>query len=447
MKRHAPSLLLVAALASAPAVAGAQAGPGPSWSTDAAVREIAQLLEDRYAREDVARRYAQGLRERLASGAYARLHDGDALAARLTADLQAIHPDRHLRVRFSADPLPPDEPDAPPTAAGLEQMRREQLRDNVGFEKVEVLPGNVGYLSFRYFGDPPLGAPRLDAAMAFLGDTDALIIDLRRNMGATDPGLMDLLNRYLVRDADLVTASVEWRGADPELTRPRPAVEPGSRRYLDKPVILLTSGGTFSGAEGFAYNLQALRRVQVVGQRTGGGANPGRELRAGPHFAVWVPMGIVTHPLTGTNWEGTGVVPDIEVRQQRALERGVIAALDRLLADPGLDAAWRAQLQERRQLAEEALARPEPGMDVAFRLPGHREARDVFVVGSFNGWAPGSDRMERHGGGWRARVRIEPGRHEYKFWVDGQWIPDPANPPRGQDDPGQGNSRLHVRMR
>lgn len=416
----------------------------PRWNPETSVREVAKVLEERYAREDVAKRYATTLRERLATGAYAGLTNGEELARRLTADLQAVQSDRHLRVRFSPEVLPPQDREWQPSPQEAERDRRRELKANVGFEKVEVLPGNIGYLSFSYFGDPGLGAPKLAAAMQFLADTDALVVDLRRNSGATHPGLMDLLVRYLVRDAEVVTGEVQWRGSPPEfMTKPEKLPVSGER-YLDQPVFLLTSGGTFSGAEGFAYNLQAMRRATVVGQRTGGAANPGGELRVNDHFAVWVPFGFVVHPLTRTNWEGVGVLPDIKCRPAEALEHARIAALDRMLQRRDHDPEWRAGLERQRAALLSEMAGRTPPAPVTFRLAGFPLAKEVSVVGTFNAWSPHSDPLPRLGDCWEARVPVDPGRHEYKFWVDGEWLPDPGNPTTRVDDQGNTNSLIQV---
>lgn len=419
----------------------------PRWNPETAVREVAKTLEERFALEDVAKRYSSTLRERLAAGRYTSQTNGEVLARQLTAELQSIHPDRHLRVRFSPGVLPPQDRDWKPTPAEAEQDRRRELKANVGFEKIEVLPGNIGYLNFRYFGDPALGASKLAAAMQFLADTDALVLDLRHNGGATHPGLMDLLTRYLVRDAEVVTAEVKWRGTPPEfMTNPEKLPVTGAR-YLDRPVFILTSGTTFSGAEGFTYNLQAMKRVTVVGQRTGGGANPGGEVRAGDHFAVWVPFGHTVHPVTKTSWEGVGVIPEVECRSKEALARARIAALDQMLKGSDHEPEWRAVLERERTAVQTELARQTPVVEVPFQLGGHALAKEVSVVGTFNDWSPRNSPMQRTGDHWKARVPVEPGRHEYKFWVDGEWLPDPANAAIRVDDNGNTNSLLQVTSR
>lgn len=441
-------VLLGASLALAAQDTPAAKSPAaPAWNTAEAVRDVARVVEDRYAVEATARRYAAALRDGLAAGRYAGITQGDELARRLTADLQAVQGDRHLRVRFSPDVLPPDEQNFAPPPEEAARFRVLDRKHNGGWVKVEVLPGNVGYLDFRVFGDPEVGAPKVEAAMQFVADTDALIIDLRRNGGATHPGLMDLLTRYLQTDAEIVPTKIEWRGTPPSFMTDPPKVPLTGQRYLGKPVYLLTSGSTFSGAEAFAYELQATKRATIVGDRSGGGANPGGELRAGNHFAVWVPFGHAVHPLTGKNWEGVGVQPDLECRSKNALNRAHLAALDQLLRQGGHPPEWEGALKHERAEVERQMAQVPSSVKVPFQLSGFDSAREVSVVGSFNDWSPRQAMMQRQGDRWQAQLEVEPGRHEYKFWVDGEWLPDPANPAIKVDNQGHTNSVLQVSSR
>ncbi|MGZ8900894.1 MAG: hypothetical protein ACXW3Z_12430, partial [Limisphaerales bacterium] len=231
----------VAALLAVTSIAAEKLHSLDAKTRDPSIEAIARLLQERYAVEAIGHGYAGLLRSNLASGKYSAITDGNTLAQRITADLQSLHPDRHLSVRFSAEVLPPQpENNWTPTPEELTQMRVHERRTNAGFDKVEVLPGNIGYLSFTYFGDPEVGAPKMAAAMQFLGDTSALIIDLRRNGGARHLALMDLLTRYLVADTNIVTAKINWRGEAPDFIK-NPLVLPVTApRYLDKPVYILT---------------------------------------------------------------------------------------------------------------------------------------------------------------------------------------------------------------
>jgi C-terminal processing protease CtpA/Prc len=211
-------------------------------------------------------------------------------------------------------------------------VRRERQRTfgkqvNFGFERVERLAGNVGYLEIRSFGfDPADIADVAAAAFTFLGRTDALIIDVRRNGGGS-PFMVAHVASYLFGPQPVLLNSLYWR--------PRNRTDdfytmrdlPGTRYGPDKPVYVLTSRNTFSGAEEFAYDLQTRKRAVIVGDTTGGGAHPGGMQRVTEHFGVFVPTGRAINPITKTDWERVGVRPDIAVASDQALRTAHLTAL------------------------------------------------------------------------------------------------------------------------
>jgi hypothetical protein len=180
-------------------------------------------------------------------------------------------------------------------------------------------------------------------------------------------------------------------------------------------VYILTSGRTFSGGEEFAYDFKNLKRATLIGETTRGGANPGGDVRANAHFRVFVPNGRAINPYTKRNWEGVGVSPDSTVRSGIALYHAHRIALEKLVATAGKQAGgenWLAALNDLK-------AYPPVFRTIRLALPGYPDAREVFVAGSFNNWEPNANRMERNGSLWMATIDAEPGRHGYKFVVDG----------------------------
>jgi C-terminal processing protease CtpA/Prc len=169
--------------------------------------------------------------------------------------------------------------------------------------------------------------------MNFLADTHALIFDLRQCKGGF-PGMLALLSSYLFAEAPLHLSSIYWRDEDCTQQYWTLPYVPG-RRFIDKPVYVLTSKVTFSGGEEFAYDLQALKRATIVGEKTDGGAHAGASYRLHPHFKAFIPIGRVINPITGTNWEGCGVSPDIIVPQEQALEVAYQLALQAILESLG----------------------------------------------------------------------------------------------------------------
>jgi C-terminal processing protease CtpA/Prc len=200
---------------------------------------------------------------------------------------------------------------------------------NHGFGRVERLPGNIGYLEFFNFADEELGADTVAAAMNFINGTDSLIIDMRNN-GGGNPAMVALVCSYLFGPDPVHLNDLYWReGNRTEEFWTRKDL--AGKRYLNKDVYVLTSKRTFSGAEEFTYNLKNLKRATIVGETTGGGAHPGGGFRINEHFGVFVPTGRAISPITKTNWEGTGVTPDISVPADQALLVARLMALKKSL--------------------------------------------------------------------------------------------------------------------
>jgi len=302
----------------------------PDMTIDAATRTqvieaVIKNLNDSYVFPEVAKRMAATLLEPAQKGAYEQMNSASAFAQKLTADLQSVSHDKHLGVRYSSLRVPEMSLRQEPTAEQRERFRRFAERANHGFEKVEHLPGNIGYLDLRGFLDPKMGSETVAAAMNFLSNTDALIIDVRQN-GGGDPAMVALVCSYLFGNEPIHLNDLYWReGNRIEEFWTKPSV-PG-KRYEGKDVYVLTSSHTFSGAEEFTYDLKNLKRATIVGESTGGGANPGGGVRLNEHFMMFLPTGRAVNPITKTNWEGTGVKPDIEVSQALALKTAYLMAL------------------------------------------------------------------------------------------------------------------------
>jgi hypothetical protein len=288
-----------------------------------AVAGAAALLDTFYVFPDVAKRMGDSLRARLARKEYDNYANGITFAMRLNDDLADIAHDKHLRFNYSARPLPPDVPrpvGAPPPAQSPEDQAREREfldRINCGFVKAEQLPGNVGYLKFNGFLDVDKCATTASAAMAFLAGTRALIVDMRENGGGS-PGMVAFVSSYLFDRRTHLNDLWTRRTGKTEEFWTRDSV-PGRRFGGEKPIYLLTSARTFSGAEEFTYNLKTLKRATIIGETTGGGAHPVAGHRIDEHFMIGVPFARAINPITHTNWEGVGVKPDIVVPADDAL--------------------------------------------------------------------------------------------------------------------------------
>jgi hypothetical protein len=327
------------------AVAHAQQGPPPeppavtAADRAAIVEDLLKGLAETYVFPDVAEKMSRHLRERLAAGAY----DGTAtlrdFCERLTEDLQSISHDKHLRVFWA--PRRPDEGES--EAAAKERRARELAemeRENFCFEKLERLPGNIGYLKFNCFASADVAGATAVAAMNFLGHSDALIFDLRDN-GGGDPTMIQLITSYLLAEPKhLNSFYIRKSGATDQFWSHAYVAGP---RLPDAPVFVLTSSRTFSGAEEFCYNLKNLKRGTIVGETTGGGAHPVEAYRVKNYPVVaTLPFGRAINPISGTNWEGTGVAPDIAVPAAAALDTAHVKALEALAERAGDEEGKRA---------------------------------------------------------------------------------------------------------
>jgi len=279
-----------------------------------------------YVSPDLAKKMEDAVRAHQKKGEYDAMNDGDAFAKKLTEDFREVSHDKHLGVDFSPAKIP-ERPAGPPNAEQIAEYRKQMEKMNCGFDKVEILAGNVGYVKFDMFADPDICGPTAVAAMNFLGNVDAIIFDLREN-GGGDPKMVALISTYLFSTQTHLNDLWERKSDSTSQYWTLPYV-PGKR--LDgKPAYVLTSKQTFSGAEEFTYNLKNLGRATIIGETTGGGAHPVSGHRIDDHFMIGVPFAKAVNPISKTNWEGTGVEPDVKVPAADALATAEKLAAEKL---------------------------------------------------------------------------------------------------------------------
>lgn len=274
-------------------------------------------LERSYVFPEVAKRMSERVRGKLRNGEYASIRDERELAMRLTEDFRSISNDKHLRVNFA----PMTSSEGVRVGGPAPDLIRQE---NHGFRKVELLPGNIGYLRFDFFNADEDANRVAAAAMNFLANADAIIFDMRYNGGGS-PEMIRFITSYLFEKPTHLNSMIDREGEVVEEYWTLGDV-PGSRPLSGVPVYVLTSSRTFSGAEEFSYNLKNLKRATIVGETTGGGAHPVRGERLNDRFTIGVPFMRAFNPITKTNWEGTGVEPDIKVPAAEALDRAVVEA-------------------------------------------------------------------------------------------------------------------------
>ncbi len=321
------------------------------------VEQVATLIEDNYFDAARAHEIADALRCADRAGEFDAIHEPRSLATALTL---LLHPlDRHLRVTWS------------PTAAGSDTLDgldripdvtpgQIALTSAYGFRRVEMLPGGIGYIELESFADLSLhhqddpARNTANAALELTTNANALIIDLRDNVGGSLDMAGYLISAFTAKDADIydVTRSRDGTQSD------KPTIAYRTPR-LDVPLYILISARTASAAEALAYTLQATKRALIVGDISAGAANSGGTFPLTDGFAVFVPVGTPINPMTHANWEGTGIMPDFPIKAQLALGYAQRLALASILAkNPNGSASRYVRLVLQALRAESA---PPPG--------------------------------------------------------------------------------------
>lgn len=278
-----------------------------------AIDTLVARLDEHYVFPATARQIATLLRKRQRDGAYDALTNGAQFAAQLTADMASVAHDLHLKVKFSPARLRPGGgPDAMTAAASRSARDRKD-----GVDNVDHLGPAIGYLRISAFPPRSLVAARYASALNALSDTDALIIDVRANRGGAPESVALLISYFVDRPTRLNDI---WSRDSGRTTQTWTEGQLDGRRYGGKkPVVILAGPGTASAGEDFTYTMQALQRATVIGERTWGGAHPAGLYRLGDHFFAAIPHSRSISPITHTNWEGTGVAPDVAAPSADAL--------------------------------------------------------------------------------------------------------------------------------
>lgn len=294
-----------------------------------AIDGILDAIENNYVFPDKALAMVDEVRGRQDAGEYDAISGGPVLARALTDHMMAICQDKHFGIRFHDEPVAQSANHDSPDPERLAQRREQGRWNHHGFREVRRMAGNVGYVKFNSFTDPELGRDTASAAMDFLAGCDSIIVDLRENGGGS-PGMVAWITSYLYGDEPVHLNSLYFRPADSTEEFWTDPDVPG-RKSPDADVYVLTSNYTFSAAEEFTYNLQSQKRATIVGEVTGGGAHPVDSFFVEGRFQVRVPVGRAINPITGTNWEGVGIRPEVEVPANEALLNAHILALEKAL--------------------------------------------------------------------------------------------------------------------
>jgi len=283
------------------------------------IQKLSQLMNDYYVFPEVAKLTDEHLRAQLLDGYYDQFENDETFAVALTNSVQAINKDKHMRIRASQPYMAPEKSQKKIIEEKIVRIDNSR-KSNAGFKTVETLEGNVGYLDLRGFAGLETGKKVADAYMRLLARTDAIIIDLSKNGGGS-PRMVQYLCSYFF-DQKLHLNSLYWREGN-RTEEFWTLDEVGGLRMPDTPLFIITSERTFSAAEEFSYNMQTQKRATLVGQTTGGGANPGGNQRINDNLSVFIPTGKAINPITKTNWEGVGVIPEEETSIENAYDKAL----------------------------------------------------------------------------------------------------------------------------
>lgn len=269
-------------------------------------------LKQHYVYPHIAQKVAEKLLADEKSGDYDEITDGATFAAALTKQLRDVSHDLHLEVVYIQNSLSNRPPG--PAPQGIAQYRAATQQQNCTFEKVEILPHNIGYLKLNSFPDPAVCESTAKTAMASLNGSSAIIFDLRDNHGGY-PSMVMLIGSYLFDHPEYMYNPRE------DTTQQSWTRSPVWGNMLaDKPVYVLTSARTFSGAEHFSYNLKMLKRATLVGETTGGATDVGNFHRIDDRFGIAIREARAINPYSEPDWAVTGVEPDVKVKAADALD-------------------------------------------------------------------------------------------------------------------------------
>ena len=434
--------IAVDAAAQAPATSNTAPAPLDAARRRAVVDTLAARLRRHYVDADTGALIADRVKARLTAGAYDAITSPARFAEALTVDLRSVNDDRHLNVTYN-----PEQPGSRPGPDGIRMgtlpptlptqfgpVPDPVRRTNYGLARLDVLPGNVGYLDIRGFSGAANVVPAVKAALEYLQGTDAIIFDLRRNGGGSPFSVNVIISHFTTSDT-IASLTVRNRSANQTFTRYTYANVPGPRRPT-VPLYVLTSGATASAGEDFTFVLKNMKRATIVGGTTAGAGHNNANVDIGEGFNASISFTRVVDPKTGAEWERVGVTPDVPVDQAVALDVAHALALKTIAASE-TDARRRRVLDLTRE-GIEAQAKPRgvAAAKLAAYAGEYEGGRTLSVDGSrlmFSGragappdplvalsdstFAFGAVRLafEREGG--RARLRITPPEGEpLTYW-------------------------------
>jgi retinol-binding protein 3 len=304
------------------------------------VFNICTSLNRNYVYPEKAKAMVDFLKQQNQKGAYDSVKNEEDLANLITKDLRKVYADKHLRITYDPD-LEKDILAFLASKNGAKKIALDDIekdkKKNFHFRKVEILPSNIGYIELNGFAVPSQSTSQtIRAAFQFVANTDALIIDLRNNFGGNGKTAGEIIGYFFETKtySGRTFNKIENKWTNEYIENKQKTT---NRLLLNMPIFLLVSNRTFSAAEAFAYNLQNLKGVVVIGVATHGGAHVTRSFSLGNGFVGFIPYSRGENAITKTDWEGTGVIPNIEVTEENSLATAKTKILEAKLSEAKSD--------------------------------------------------------------------------------------------------------------
>lgn len=281
------------------------------------ILKIDSLIQKEYIFPEKAKLMGDHLKKAYKENKFKKYDLLDSFAVALTKEIRFINNDKHLRIKPKFIP----EKDKANSTKDSYEVYLHNLTDNRklanGFKEVKIIDGNIGYLKFNYFIEET--EQTIDSYMELLSKTDAIVVDLRTNGGGS-PKTVQYLCSYFFKQPLLLNTLYFRKG---NFTEEFKVIEVSGKKRTDVPLFIITGARTFSGAEEFSYNMQTQKRATLVGEVTGGGANPGDILEVNSLLEIFIPTGTAINPITKTNWEGIGVIPEYKTTKDSAYNKTI----------------------------------------------------------------------------------------------------------------------------
>jgi hypothetical protein len=296
------------------------------------INTICEKLDEIHAFPEYNPEICNGLIKNFEGGKYSKYKSPQAFADKLDRDLEILRGDKHLGIFYDpqmAAEMEKENEEGKEAGYLTPEMIEDERKKNYGFNELKILQGNIGYLDLRIFFPPKYAGETAVAAMRFLSNCDALIIDLRNNGGGWDEMVTFLMSYFFNSDESITLSTTYSRYEDEYYQSHTQSYVPG-KLLTDIPVFILTSKSTFSGAEAFAHYMKHFKKATLVGETTRGGQNPVEIQSIGYGLIMLIPSWKQIYSASETGWEGVGVKPHIETDANDALNEAHLKALNEL---------------------------------------------------------------------------------------------------------------------